>query len=152
VVGLATDRSLDLAVGLLGVLKAGAAYLPLHFEHPPARLAHQLAETGAAAIVTQEPVLEHLPPFAGAIVCLDRDRAELAREHAAPPDAPGSPDALAYVVYTSGSTGTPKGVEVTHRNLVNYTGDLIRRLEADREPLAFALMTSISTDLGNTAV
>ncbi len=61
-------------VGLLGILKAGGAYLPLNFEHPPARLAHQLRETGARSIVTQEALLERLPEFDGEIVCLDRDR------------------------------------------------------------------------------
>ena len=151
-VGLCTDRSIDMIVGLLGILKAGGAYVPLHHGHPAARLAQQLSTADARAIVTQEPLLDRLPEFGGDVVCLDRDRAELDGE---PTDAPAvsvSPDNLVYVIYTSGSTGTPKGVGVTHRNLVNYVTDITHRLGADGEPLAFGLLTSISTDLGNTCV
>jgi amino acid adenylation domain-containing protein len=151
-VGLCVDRSLESIVGLLGILKAGGAYVPLHYEHPVARLAQQLATAGAQAIVTQEALLDRLPEHEGLVICLDRDRAELDAE---PTDAPGvevSPGSLAYVIYTSGSTGVPKGVGVTHRNVVNYATDIVTRVGADKEPLAFGLVTSISTDLGNTSV
>ena len=139
-------------VGLLGILKAGGAYLPLNFEHPPARLAHQLRETGATVIVAQEALLAQLPEFDGEIVCLDRDRESLDGEPATAPDVTVAPENLAYVIYTSGSTGTPKGVGVTHGNLANYVDAIGRRLGADQEPLAFGMVTAISTDLGNTAV
>ena len=152
VVGLCTDRSTEMIVALLGILKAGAAYLPLNFEHPSARLAHQLAETEAAAIVTQEALLERLPDFEGDVVCIDRDRAELHREPETAPAGVASPDDLAYVIYTSGSTGTPKGVGVTNANLSNYVQAIGRRFGADAEPLAFGMVSAISTDLGNTAV
>ena len=151
-VGLNTDRSIEMVVGLLGILKAGGAYVPLHHEHPPARLQHQLVTAGAAALVTQEPLLGTLPQFEGEVVCLDRDRAELQSEPSSVPEADVSHDDLAYVIYTSGSTGTPKGVCVTHANLVNYAADITARLGADGDPLSFGLVTSISTDLGNTSV
>ena len=152
VVGLATDRSIEMVVGLLGILKAGGAYLPLNFEHPRARLGHQLSETGAPVLVTQEPVLDRLPAFDGEIVCLDRDRAALDAEPATAPEELGAPENLVYVMYTSGSTGTPKGVGVTHGNLVNYVQAVGSILGSDIEPLAFGMVTAISTDLGNTAV
>jgi amino acid adenylation domain-containing protein len=152
VVGLCTDRSIDMVVGVLGILKAGAAYLPLNFEHPPARLDHQLSETGAPVLVTQEGVLGRLPAFAGEVICLDRDRASLDSESADAPRSAVSPENLAYVVYTSGSTGLPKGVAVTHANLANYVEAIVSRLGADEERLAFGMVTAISTDLGNTAV
>jgi amino acid adenylation domain-containing protein len=152
IVGLCTDRSVDMVVGLLGILKAGGAYLPLNFEHPPARLQHQLRETGSPALVTQQAVLGRLPAFDGEIVCIDRDRASLDSEPTEAPEALGSPDDLAYVIYTSGSTGTPKGVGVTHANLVNYVEAIASQLGADTEPLSFGMVTAISTDLGNTAV
>lgn len=152
VVGLCTDRSRDMVVGLLGILKAGGAYLPLNFEHPPARLAHQLRETNAVAIVTQQAYLAHLPEHEGAVVCLDRDQASLEGEAVSAPDVEVTPGNLAYVMYTSGSTGTPKGVGVTHGNLSNYVHAISRRLGADKERLAFGMVTAISTDLGNTAV
>jgi amino acid adenylation domain-containing protein len=151
-VGLCTDRSIEMVVGLLGILKAGGAYVPLHYEHPPARLRHQLATTGAGVLVTQEPLLGRLPEFEGQVVCLDRDRAELQRESSSAPESGVSHDDLAYVIYTSGSTGAPKGVSVTHGNLVNYAADIVGRLGADGAPLSFGLVTSVSTDLGNTSV
>jgi non-ribosomal peptide synthetase component F len=139
-------------VGLLGLLKAGGAYVPLHYEHPPARLSHQLVAAGAVALVTQEPLLGQFSQFAGQTVCLDRDLAELQGEVSTAPEVSVSHDDLAYVIYTSGSTGAPKGVAVTHGNLVNYATDIVGRLGADEEPLAFGLVTSTSTDLGNTSV
>ena len=152
VVGLCTDRSIEMVVGLLGILKAGGAYLPLNFEHPPARLAQQLTSAQAVAIVAQEAVLDRLPEFAGEVVCLDRDRDALDGEPAEPPAVTVAHRHLVYVMYTSGSTGAPKGVAVTHGNLVNYATAIAGRIGADREPLRFATVTAISTDLGNTAV
>jgi len=151
-VGLCTDRSTDMIVGLLGILKAGGAYVPLNYEHPPARLGHQLTEAGAAAVVTQESLLHKLPAFDGDLVCLDRDRAALDSEPNTAPVESSSPDDLVYVIYTSGSTGAPKGVGVTNANLCNYVHAIGRRLGADTEPLAFGMVSAISTDLGNTAV
>ncbi|MDQ6606642.1 MAG: amino acid adenylation domain-containing protein [Actinomycetota bacterium] len=151
-VGLYTERDNEMLVGLLGILKAGGAYLPLHHEHPPARLGQQLETAGATVIVSQEPLLGHLPEFAGRIILLDRDRAALDGEPETAPEITVGGDELAYVIYTSGSTGTPKGVGVTHANLVNYATFIAGALGADREPLSFGLVTSISTDLGNTSV
>ncbi len=151
-VGLCTDRSTDVVVALLGILKAGAAYVPVHHEHPPARLAHQLRAAGASVLVTQAPLLDRVAEFDGESICLDRDRDELDREPEARTEAAVSPDTLAYVIYTSGSTGTPKGVGVTHGNLRNYAAFIAGRLGADRARLAFGLITAISTDLGNTSV
>jgi amino acid adenylation domain-containing protein len=151
-VALCADRSIDMVVGLLGILKAGGAYVPLHSEHPPARLGQQLATAGVNVIVTQEALLPHLPEFSGEVICLDRDRAELDGEASTAPEVAVSADNLAYVIYTSGSTGTPKGVCVTHGNVVNYATDITHRLGADTEPQSFGVVTSISTDLGNTAM
>jgi amino acid adenylation domain-containing protein len=152
VVALCTDRSTEMVVGLVGILKTGAAYLPVNFEHPPARIAHQLEEAGVVAIVTQEPVLQRLPDAGGERICLDRDRLALDGEPEEAVEVDGSPDDLAYVIYTSGSTGTPKGVGVTHANVANYVAELVARVGATDEPLAFGMVTAISTDLGNTAV
>ena len=152
VVGLCTDRSVDMIVGLLGILKAGGAYLPLHYDHPRARTDLQLRSVGARVLVTQEPLLTALPTFAGETLCLDRDRSELEREESGAPEVTVAPENLVYVIYTSGSTGTPKGVAVTHGNLANYASFIAARLGAEERPLSFGLVTSISTDLGNTSV
>jgi amino acid adenylation domain-containing protein len=151
-VGLCTDRSVEMVVGLLGILKAGGTYVPLHYEHPPARLCQQLAAAGANTVVTQEALLERLHGFEGEVVCLDRDRKAIERELAEPPEGGAGHEHRAYVIFTSGSTGAPKGVEVTHGNLANYAADVVRRLGADTEPLSFGLVTSVSTDLGNTSI
>jgi amino acid adenylation domain-containing protein len=152
VVGLCTDRSTDMVVGLLGILKAGAGFLPLHFEHPRARLEHQLQGAGCRVLVTQSPLLARLPAVEGDVICLDSDADAPGAEPATAPEHSGGLDDLAYVIYTSGSTGRPKGVGVTQANLANYVSDIVRRLDAGSAPLAFAMMTALSTDLGHTAV
>jgi amino acid adenylation domain-containing protein len=151
-VGLCTDRSIEMVVGLLGILKAGGAYLPLHHEHPPARLAHQLSAAQAKTLVTQEALRQRVAGFEGELLCLDRDRAEIEAQPSEAPSSAVSHGQEAYIIYTSGSTGTPKGVAVTHGNLANYAAYIIERLGADQAPSSFALVTSISTDLGNTSV
>jgi amino acid adenylation domain-containing protein len=157
-VGLCLERGAEMVVALLGILRAGAAYVPLLPDHPKARLAHELEQVSAPALVTLERHLVELPPFAGEILCLDRDRALLDAEpgEAQEPLPELDPEGLAYVIYTSGSTGTPKGVGVSHRNLVNYTNALALRLGLDRdearEGLHFATVSTIAADLGNTCI
>ncbi|HEY1381336.1 MAG TPA: amino acid adenylation domain-containing protein, partial [Gemmataceae bacterium] len=154
VVGLCAERSAEMAVGLLGVLKAGAAYLPLDPGYPKERLAFLLADAGARVLLTQSHLWDRLPSFDGTVLSVDElvREGEAAAEPAIPParheprPSAGSPDDVAYVIYTSGSTGTPKGVEVTHRNLVNLCVGVRRLLDlgpADRV-LQF---TSLSFDV-----
>ena len=150
IVGLCTDRSIDMVVGLLGILRAGGAYLPLHYEHPPARILHQLTETNAKVVLTQAPLVDRLEGFGGSVLRLDESSEATPGERVAPAET--SPDDLVYVIYTSGSTGTPKGVGVTNANLANYVTYLRERVGADAEPLSFGVVTAISTDLGNTSV
>jgi amino acid adenylation domain-containing protein len=110
-------------VALLGVLKAGGAYLPLDPAYPGARLAFMLRDARVAALVTREPLLERLPPPARPpdvpVVCLDRDEAALLAEPAAGPEVASTARDLVYVFYTSGSTGEPRGVELEHTGIVN---------------------------------
>jgi len=123
-IAICCRRSLDMLVGLLAILKTGAAYVPLEAAHPGERIRHVLAETGARFLVTQSELLRVLAGPAGgpgprvAAICLD-DREALAGLPAeAPPPCAGGQD-LAYVIFTSGSTGRPKGVMVQHRPAVN---------------------------------
>jgi amino acid adenylation domain-containing protein len=154
-VGLCMERVPDMITALVAILKAGGAYVPLNFEHPPERLRHQLSESGAAVLVTQEHLLERLAPFA-TTVCTDRDADLIAARPAARPERIGKPDDLAYIIYTSGSTGLPKGVGVTHANLANYTAYMIERLglagPGAADGFRAAVISSISTDLGNTSI
>ncbi len=153
-VGLCVERSADMIVGLLGILKAGGCYVPLVPDSPKPRLAHQLRETGAPVLLTQEKLLGNLPDYSGTILCLDRDRSQLHSESADNPEHINSPQDLAYVIYTSGSTGIPKGVAVRHASLMNYTHFMEHRLDLAKHPggLHFATVSTISADLGNTSI
>ncbi|HWX40369.1 MAG TPA: amino acid adenylation domain-containing protein [Blastocatellia bacterium] len=117
VVGVYMHRSLDLVIALLGVLKAGAAYLPLDPDYPMERLKFLLADSDARAVVTQQSLLESLPPAAAEIMLVEPDGdAPAVREGLA---GRLNADHLAYVIYTSGSTGAPKAAMTTHRAIVN---------------------------------
>ncbi|WP_330286293.1 amino acid adenylation domain-containing protein [Streptomyces sp. NBC_00576] len=115
VVAVAVPRSAELMVALLGVLKSGAAYLPVDVDYPADRVAHMLADSGAATVVTTSATAPQLPP-GHALLLLDTPSEEGPEQrpaHLAHPDDP------AYLIYTSGSTGRPKGVVVTHRAILN---------------------------------
>ncbi|MFL6333082.1 MAG: condensation domain-containing protein, partial [Pyrinomonadaceae bacterium] len=112
-VGVMLERSFELVVALLGVLKAGAAYVPLDPAYPAERLAFMLEDSGAPLLLTQERLLTRLPQTGAEVVCLDANWEAVAERGAARPSAEAPPpadDNLAYVIYTSGSTGRPKGV------------------------------------------
>ncbi|MFJ9247502.1 non-ribosomal peptide synthase/polyketide synthase [Streptomyces sp. NPDC101776] len=116
-VAVAVPRSAELMVALLGVLKSGAAYLPLDLDYPAERLAHMLVDSGATTVVTTERDAERLPSVDG----LDVLRLDAEGEEAlfGGIQDPARPDDPAYLIYTSGSTGRPKGVVVTHRAIGN---------------------------------
>ncbi|WP_328537485.1 non-ribosomal peptide synthetase [Streptomyces sp. NBC_00344] len=147
-VGVHLDRGPDLVPALLGVWKAGAAYLPLDPANPADRLAHMLADSGVRVLVAQST----LAGAAGGhdTVRLDLDLAQdaIAAESAARPARTSDPDHLAYVIYTSGSTGLPKGVMVTQRGLANHLRWAARDLTADEG--GAPLFSSIAFDLPAT--
>ncbi|MEP7121256.1 MAG: amino acid adenylation domain-containing protein [Byssovorax sp.] len=116
-VGLALRRSLDLLTGILGILKAGAAYLPLDPEYPRDRLAFLVDDAKIAVLVAETETAAAIPAPGATVVLLDEHAAAIAAEPASAPAIVVSPDALAYVIYTSGSTGKPKGAMVTHANV-----------------------------------
>jgi amino acid adenylation domain-containing protein len=153
-VALCLERSAEMITALLGILKAGGCYVPLVPDNPKPRLAHQLAETGAPVVLTEEKHLDNLPAYNGKIICLDRDRDSLTSASDSNPGDKVSPQDLVYVIYTSGSTGTPKGVAVRHFNLVNYSDFIARRLKLEEHTagLQFATVSTISADLGNTCI
>ncbi|GGX52917.1 non-ribosomal peptide synthetase [Streptomyces noursei] len=122
VVGLALPRMAGLVVGMLGILKSGACYLPIDPRYPSRRLDHVLADAGPGLILTDSDTAQVLPEHD--IPCLYLDGLDLETGEGtdltdADRSAPLRPDNLAYVMYTSGSTGLPKGVDITHANLVN---------------------------------
>jgi len=114
------DRSFDLVVAILAVLKSGAAWLPLDPDDPPERLRFVLEDAHAPIVIGRSSTLSSLSLPAGALTCVLDDPAEereIAAQDGTNLEVPSAPDRLAYVIYTSGSTGRPKGVLVTHGNL-----------------------------------
>ncbi|HET6977284.1 MAG TPA: amino acid adenylation domain-containing protein [Pyrinomonadaceae bacterium] len=143
-VGVLLERTPDLIVALLAVLKAGAAYVPLDTALPAARLSFMLTDTGAPVVLTQQAFAADLAGTNAQIVCVDS--VALADQNVSNPSVTVSAENLAYVIYTSGSTGIPKGVALTHGSasaLLHWAQGVF-----SREQLRYTLAaTSISFDL-----
>ncbi|HEX6747845.1 MAG TPA: non-ribosomal peptide synthase/polyketide synthase [Longimicrobium sp.] len=127
-VGICVDRSAEMVVAMLAVLKSGAAYLPLDPSYPAGRLAYMLKDSGAPLLVTQESLRGLLPTDGVRIVSVDEDAAAIAANSADAPRTPVDAANAAYVIYTSGSTGEPKGVQVTHGNAVSFFAGMDERV------------------------
>ena len=140
-VGVMLDRSTALPVALLGILKAGCAYVPLDPTYPIARLEQIIADAGLAGLVTQSDLAERLSAFD--LPRIDMDRLPSEDGGALPEISPGTP---AYVIFTSGSTGRPKGVEIPHRALVNLLWAMRERPGIDSDDVLLAV-TTISFDI-----
>jgi amino acid adenylation domain-containing protein len=151
-VAVLLERSIEMLVSLLGVLKAGGAYLPLDASYPPERLAFMLRDAGACVLLTQGSLTERTGlAAAGAleevqVVRVDDEQLQ-ARAARSNPARGASVDNLAYVIYTSGSTGRPKGVLVTHRSLTNHLVWMQRAYPltlADRVPQKYSFSFDVS--------
>jgi amino acid adenylation domain-containing protein/non-ribosomal peptide synthase protein (TIGR01720 family) len=122
-VGICTDRSLEMFIAIMGVLKAGGAYLPIDPIHPQDRLAYILEDSRVTILLTQESLLDRLPDHDAQVICIDaewREIMEVTQEELEElKNIDASPDDLVYMTYTSGSTGQSKGVMIQHRSLVN---------------------------------
>jgi D-alanine--poly(phosphoribitol) ligase subunit 1 len=124
IVALMVERSFAMAIGILGVIKAGAAYLPLPTDNPPDRTAYMLKDGGVTVLLVHGKTRSRVA-FAGTVV--DLDDPSLYQDLADNPVPVNKPDDLAYVIYTSGSTGQPKGVMIEHRAVVNRLHWMQRR-------------------------
>jgi amino acid adenylation domain-containing protein len=146
IVGVYLERSLDMVVALLGILKAGGTYLPLDPLFPAERLAYMLEDSQAAVVVTQHSLVGTIATGQATVVRLDADWPLIAER--ADEDLPWQTTAerLAYILYTSGSTGRPKGVQVLHSSLVNFLESMRERpgLAADDVLLS---VTTLSFDI-----
>jgi len=118
-VALFLERSSQLAVAALAVLKAGGTYVPLDPSYPPSRIAMQLEDCAAPVVLTHSSIAQKLPPGNWQTIVLDGEPADSAEADSAAPKNAIHPQDTAYVVFTSGSTGRPKGVQITHANLLN---------------------------------
>lgn len=143
IVGIMTGRSLDVIVGILGILKAGGAFLPIDPGYPEERIEFMLNDSSVKALVTQ-PSLREKIHYSGEILEIDENTAYSG-------DSPNplnvnKPSDLAYVIYTSGSTGTPKGVMIEHRSMNNFSEGIKDALDF-KQGGTIASITTISFDV-----
>jgi amino acid adenylation domain-containing protein len=143
-VGIFLERSIEMVLAILAVLKAGATYVPLDPSYPEERLSFMIEDSAASMLLTVDQHAERLPVNWGYVVSLDADWPAIALESAEDLAPITVADNAAYVIYTSGSTGRPKGVVITHRNLVSST---FARLAYYSEPVrSFLLLPSFAFD------
>jgi len=148
IVGLCIERSLDMIVGMLAILKAGCAYLPIDPKYPAQRIDFMLNDAEVNVLVTQSK-LDHLfSKFDNHRIVIDTISDGNDMSGNALPIVEKSD--LAYMIYTSGSTGKPKGVPITHRNIINSTGGRLQFY--NKNPQAFLLMSSISFDSSKAGI
>ncbi|MER5942316.1 amino acid adenylation domain-containing protein [Streptomyces sp. NPDC001928] len=119
-VGLLTERGADTVAGVVGILRAGAGWVPLDATHPVARLRDQVSRTGVTAVVCHAATRDTVALLDGVTPVTTDDRTPASPPPTAPPLPAPDPDAIAYVIFTSGSTGRPKAVPITHRSMLNY--------------------------------
>jgi amino acid adenylation domain-containing protein len=145
-VALLTGRGCVTVVALLGILKAGAPYIPLDFAQPVVRHRAVMADADASLIVCDASTAEIAAQLGAVCIRIDHNKTAATST----PKSCG-PGAVAYLIYTSGTTGNPKGVCVEHRNIVAYSNAIWDRMGLDARDL-FASLSSIATDLGNTMI
>jgi len=143
-IALCMERSLELLIGLLAILKAGAAYVPIDPAYPPERRNYLLEDAGIRLLLTRPHLIETLIHAKAEVICVDRTFAVYADCCARNPEPLAVADNSAYLIYTSGSTGQPKGVVVSHRNLMHSTW---ARFQYYREPVGcYLLLSSFAFD------
>ncbi|MGH6649389.1 amino acid adenylation domain-containing protein, partial [Aquabacterium sp.] len=147
-VGVHAQRSLAMVVGLLGVLKAGGVYVPLDPALPADRLAYQVKDSGAAWLLSAEPLA-----WAPGVPVLPLDlTAAVGQAGQGLGEFDGHPAQSAYVIYTSGSTGQPKGVVVSHGALANYVQAVLARMDLPEDARSMAMVSTVAADLGHTVL
>ena len=145
-VGICIERSLEMIVGVLGILKAGCAYVPLDPSYPAERLAFIMEDSNLPLLLMQARLVEKFPHHKARAICLDTEWDQIAANDPNNVQSGVMADNLAYIIYTSGSTGRPKGVLVPHSGLCNMAHAQVKTfgLGADERVLQF---TSLSFDI-----
>ncbi|HEX5425713.1 MAG TPA: amino acid adenylation domain-containing protein [Candidatus Acidoferrales bacterium] len=147
-VAICVERSIEMIVALVGVLKSGGAYVPLDPEFPPDRLRYMLEDSKPAVLLTQTSLAPLLEGLGSSIesFCVDRDAHLIAQQPTHNPRSSVSPDGRAYVIYTSGSTGRPKGCELIHHGVVNFIKSMALVPGMDESDVVMAA-TTVSFDI-----
>ncbi|MET4141105.1 amino acid adenylation domain-containing protein [Pedobacter sp. UYP1] len=147
---LCFDKHLEMAIiGMLGILKSGAAYVPIDVDYPQDRVNYIIENTKAEFIVSHSQDIPVLKDTAINKILLDQKNWD--QETDSIPQTLIAPTHPAYVIFTSGSTGLPKGVAINHKNLMDYLFGLASSIPI-AESTTFGLMSTIATDLGNTVL
>lgn len=149
IVGVFMDRSIEIMVALVGIHKAGGAYLPLDPTYPQDRIAFMVEDTATPVLLTQQHLVSSLPLHQAQVVRVDADWPQVAQHSDTAVTSDVAPHHLAYVIYTSGSTGKPKGVMVEHRNVINFFVGMDERIgnEVTSSPGTWLAVTSLSFDI-----
>ncbi|HEY0067187.1 MAG TPA: amino acid adenylation domain-containing protein, partial [Flavisolibacter sp.] len=149
---LCLDESLDLVLtGMLGILKTGAAYVPLDPDYPQERVDYIIEDTGARFAVCNRSCGSVLANVHVRSILIEEELQAMADMPVTRPEVSITPEHLLYIIYTSGSTGLPKGVVITQGNLADYITGIFAKTDI-RSNRSFGLMSTISTDLGNTVL
>lgn len=144
IVAIVMERGLEVPLAMIGVLKAGGAYLPIDVDLPRERIEYMLRDSGACVVLTQSRVKNNFH-FAGEVLELDGESV-YAKESEEDVSSVNEIEDLAYIIYTSGTTGEPKGVMLTNKSLTNLLKDSIQRFQFSTEEVGIAL-SSISFDM-----
>jgi amino acid adenylation domain-containing protein len=146
-VGICVERSLDMAIALLGILKAGGVYVPLDPNQPQQRLDFMLQDAECSVLLTQKRLTETLRTYTGKVIYLDADWKLIAQEQKSNPTSNVQATNLAYLIYTSGSTGKSKGVMVEHSSLVNAYYSWEKAYQLDSQVRCHLQMANFSFDV-----
>jgi amino acid adenylation domain-containing protein len=145
-VGICLERSIEMLVGMLGILKASGAYVPMDPAYPQERLEFMLSHTQMLVLLTQAQFVAVLPSHTAKVICLDTDWNQINQKSEENPFSWAKPENLMYVIYTSGSTGKPKGVQILHQSVNNFLNSMIQQPGLKDQDTLLAV-TTISFDI-----
>ena len=120
-VAICMERSIDLLIVIMGILKSGSAYLPLDPEHPDERLRYTLRDNQHPIIITSQAFKNRFLDYTDKVIVLEAAESEILKQSTQNLNSCSTPNSLAYIIYTSGSTGHPKGTLIEHRSVINYS-------------------------------
>ena len=141
-VGICHERTVDMVVSVLGILKAGCCYLPLDPSFPDERISYMYEDSGVKILISQSSLKEKFCQFPNASTVLtDSDKSKISKYSTEKPELNISSQSLAYIIYTSGSTGKPKGVKVHHESVVNLIESMSKEPGIKEEDILLAVVT-----------